>query len=108
MTESLTVDHHMTADNIVQLDVTASGPCRVDWGDASAVQTVAATSSTPHTYTNDGNFRVNVVGPNGLAQSFAVVAGKPFPMWDSRKMSEHLQGPTLDAVAIGATTSRIG
>ena len=95
-------------DLILQLVVTASGPVRVDWGDASAIERVAASSSTPHTYAKPGSYRVNVTGPTGLHSSFGIVMGRPMPAWDATKVAENVQGPLDDLAAIAATTSKLG
>jgi hypothetical protein len=134
MSESLTVSHDMGADLILQLVVSASGPVRVSWGDGSAVETVAAVSSTPHTYSKAGGYKVQVVGPSGLSQAFSVVAGKPLKMWNAqavrdnraaprqdaaamagrmpawraKRVRDKRAAPLADAAAVGATTSRIG
>ena len=102
----LTVNHHIT-DLIVQLIVDAPAQCRVDWGDG-ATETVAATSSTPHTYAKPGNFKVTVTGGSGLRQSFSVVAGSPMPAWRAQQVADNVRAPIEDAASIAATTSRLG
>jgi hypothetical protein len=106
----LSVSHSVEGvpgDLILQVIVTASGPARVNWGDG-ATDTVAASSSTPHTYARAGNYRVNVTGHSGLHQSFGVVMGSPMPAWDATTVAENVQGPIEDAAAIAATTSKLG
>jgi hypothetical protein len=92
---------------ILQVVVSAPAQCTVAWGDG-AVETVAATSSTPHTYAKAGNYRVNVTGANGLSQSFGVTVGSPMPAWDATKVRDKLEGPVEDAAVIGRTTGRVG
>jgi hypothetical protein len=107
----LSVSHSVEGvpgDLILQVIVTASGPARVDWGDSTPVETVGASSSTPHTYARAGNYRVNVTGHSGLHQSFGVVTGSPMPAWDATAVAENVQGPIDDLAAIAATTSRLG
>jgi hypothetical protein len=107
----LSVSHSVEGvpgDLILQLVVGAPGPVRVDWGDSTLVETVAASSSTPHTYSKAGSYRVNVTGHSGLHQSFGVVMGSPMPAWDATTVAENVQGPIEDAAAIAATTGRLG
>jgi hypothetical protein len=107
MSDYLTVDHYIN-DLILQVIVSSPGQVRVDWGDGTPVQTVAATSSTPHTYAKAGNYPVTVTGHSGLRSSFAIVAGSPLPAWDATKVAENVQGPIDDLAAIGATTGKLG
>jgi hypothetical protein len=104
----LKVDHYMAGPLICQVIVTSPAQVRVDWGDGSPVQTVGATSSTPHTYAKAGNYRVHVTGHSGLHSGFAVVAGSPLPAWDASNVADKLQGPKDDLAAIVGTTGVVG
>ena len=104
MSESLTVDHHWTSDNILQVIVSASGPVRIDWGDSTPVETVAAVSSNPHTYSKAGNYKVQVLGPTGLRHRFGVVAGRPMQAHRVTKGAEKRQELMADSIALAHTT----
>jgi hypothetical protein len=69
---------------------------------------VGASSSTPHTYAKDGAYRVNVVGPAGLSQTFSVTLGTPLPGSVYDKERERREAIQEQLAGQGATTGRIG
>jgi hypothetical protein len=107
MSEYLTVSHSV-AGLTLTVDTDCQAPCRIEWGDGStSINIAAGTSSTPHTYARDGNYKVRVYG-GGLSHSFSVVMGSPMPAWDAANVSDHRMDSIQDAAAIGATTSVLG